>query len=132
MSGNTYIEVQTIGNYNGTGAWGVNAWASDKRLKEDIKDTEIKALDIINRIRHIDFVYKSNKEHMKIGYLADQLQEIDEQMIFEVGEDKLKQPQESYIIPLLSKGIQEQQKIIEQQQKDIDALKEQITLLKGK
>ena len=44
-------------------------------------------------------------------------------MIFEVGKDKLKQPSTSYIIPLLSKGIQEQQEIIEKLKEEIESLK---------
>lgn len=131
MAGSTYLEVRTIGNYNGHGAWGIDVWASDVRLKKDIKDTEVNALDVIKQIRHIDFKYKYDDSHIKIGYLADQLQEIDEQMIFEVGEEKLKQPQESYIVPLLSKGIQEQQEQIDNLQQIIEDLQQEITLLKG-
>ena len=100
-----YIEMR-ITDY---GVYGISIWASDKKLKDNIKDSKIDALSIVNKIEHKEFIYKDNneKEVIKIGYLADQLKEIDEQMIFEVGNEKLKQPNEKYIIPLLSKAIQE-------------------------
>ncbi len=120
-----YLEVIT-----NAGAFGLDVWESDKRLKKDIADTKLNALDIIDKIKHREFKYKvGDSELIKIGYVADELQEIDEQMIFEVGEDKIKQPSSSYIIPLLSKGIQELQEIVENQNKEIDDLKQRISQL---
>lgn len=120
-----YLEVIT-----NAGAFGLDAWESDKRLKKDIADTQLNALDIIMQIKHREFRYKvGNSELIKIGYVADELQEIDEQMIFEVGEDKIKQPSTSYIVPLLSKAIQEQQIIIKTQDKKINNLEQRISQL---
>ena len=119
-----YLEVGT-NNIDGVGSWGVDVWASDKRLKNSIKDTKVNALDIIRKIKHREFKYNNNDNLVKIGYVADELQEIDDELIFEVGEDKLKQPSTSYIIPLLSKAIQEQQEQIEKLKKEIESLKKE-------
>jgi len=118
---NPYVEITT--DY---GVYGINAWASDKRLKEDIKDSDYKALEVVNKIKHRDFIYKHNKGHIPIGYIADELKEIDENLIIEVGEDKLKQPNETYLIPILSKAIQEQQEQINELKKEIEELKKVI------
>jgi len=93
-------------------AYGISMWLSDKRLKSDIKDTNYNALDTINKIKHKSFTY--NERNIPIGYIADELEEIDKNLIYEVGKDKIKQPNETYIIPILTKAIQEQQKQIEE------------------
>lgn len=117
-----YMEINLYNPFADVSSFGVNVWASDKRLKNSIKDTKVNALDIIKKIKHREFKYNNNDNLVKIGYVADELQKIDKEMIFEVGKDKLKQPNESYIIPLLSKGIQEQQKIIEQLKERLEVL----------
>lgn len=129
MMSNPYLEVQTA-NIGGITAFGVNVWSSDKRLKKSIVDSEINALEIVKQIKHREFKYKHNDELVKIGYIADELEEIDESLIFEVGEDKLKQPKESVIIPILSKAIQEQQEIIEQLKQQILELESKIETIK--
>lgn len=127
MFGETdYLEI-----VSGNGAYGVSAWASDIRLKHSINDTNIEALDIINKIRHRSFIRNDDESDkvIKIGYVADELQEIDEQLIFEVGPQKIKQPRESYIIPLLSKGEQELFQLLNKQQKQIDELIDKVNKL---
>lgn len=47
---------------------------SDTRLKKNIEDTEICGLDIINKIRHIRFNWKSDDGFEELGYSANQLQ----------------------------------------------------------
>lgn len=125
--GTEYIEISIAGH----GAYGISMWASDKKLKDNIKDSKIDALNIVNKIEHKEFIYKDNneKEVIKIGYLADQLKEIDEQMIFEVGNEKLKQPNEKYIIPLLSKAIQELSKENNDLKNRISKLEERLNKL---
>ncbi len=117
-----YLACTLTSPIDGIGDWGWDIWPSDKRLKNSIEDTKIKALDIIMQMKHREFKYNNANELVKIGYVADELQEIDKQLIFEVGEDKLKQPSTSYIIPILSKAIQEQQEYIKKLEKRIENL----------
>lgn len=124
-SNGRYLEIVT----KSAGTWGINAWASDKRLKRRVKDSKYNALDTIMKIKHRQFIYRKSNEKVLIGYVADELQEIDPNMVFEVGPQKIKQPSESYIIPILSMSIQQQQKIIKNQDKRITELENQVKKL---
>lgn len=112
-------------------AYAVGLSTSDQRLKHDIDFTKIKALPLIEKINHREFVYNNdeNNELVKIGYIADELQEIDEQLVFEVGKDKIKQINQLYLEALLSKGEQELYQLLKKQQEQIDELKDRVTKL---
>ena len=127
----TYMEVQT-----NSGPYGIDMWASDKRLKKNIVDTEVNALEIIKKIRHASFDWTDREAHENIGYIADEIQEIFPDAVYEVGDDKLKQISNSSITPLISKAVQEltgivesQKEQISSQQKEIDDLKQQVQKL---
>ncbi len=94
------------------------SWVCDKRYKKNIKDSEYQALNKILSINHKEFDYKYGG-HVENGYVADELEEIDKSFIFESGEDKIKHPQLSSIIPAITKAIQEQQTIINKLEKRI-------------
>lgn len=111
---------------NGLYATNIETWQSDKRLKENIRDCNYDALDLVKKIRHRQFKFKDKEKTIAIGYIADELEELDENLIFEVGKEKIKHPKQSYIIPILSKAIQEQQMQIEELKKEISELKKVI------
>lgn len=118
------------------GVYGINIWLSDKRFKRRIKDSTYNALDTINKIKHRQFIYRKDNKKMNIGYVADELQKIDENMIIEVGEQKIKQPDHTYMLPIISKAIQEEdirvtelKNKINEQQKQIEELKSQVNKL---
>lgn len=99
-----------------------NNISSDVRLKEDIKNVDIKALDVIRKIRHKQFKMKTDEKHYNIGYIAQELEKIDENFVLKrkTGEnEKLEECQyyinELPIIATATKAIQEQQEIIENQ-----------------
>ncbi len=100
-----YLEIQ---NYNQT--WGVDVWASDKRLKKSIKKSKISALEQIEKIPHHSFTMKDSGEEVECGYVAQELEQINPEFVL-----KVEQPDgsESYqvraqaIIPVLTKAIQE-------------------------
>lgn len=128
----TYMEIQC-----NDGAWGVDMWSSDKRLKKNIKDTEVNALEIIKKIRHASFDWIENGNHESIGYIADEILEIFPDGVYEVGDEKTKHISNTTITPLISKAVQElndivneQQSVIDAQQKEIDDLKSQVQELK--
>ena len=109
---------------------------SDKRLKENINDTEINALDIINKIQHRQFDWKENNKHENIGYIAQEMEEIDKNYIHKT-KIKNKDGEENYdyqinllsVLATATKAIQELDNKVENQQKEIEELKEQINLL---
>lgn len=128
----TYMEVLC-----NNGAYGIDMWSSDKRLKKNIKDTEVNALEIIKKIRHASFDWIATGNHENIGYIADEVLEIFPDGVYEVGDDKIKHISNTTITPLISKAVQElndivneQQSVIDAQQKEIDDLKSQVRELK--
>lgn len=105
-------------------AYGVNMWRSDKRFKKNIKDSKYKALDKLMQIKHREFIWKNNNKKIELGVVADELEGIDKNLIFEVGDKKIKQINENKYIVLLSKAVQEQQEIINNLNKRIEKLEE--------
>lgn len=101
---------------------------SDKRLKNNIKDSKVKALDIIKSLKHREFNWKETGKKQNIGYVAQELEKIDENYIYKMPKlDKEgKIIDEIYnvnILPILStatKAIQEQQFLIDKMKKDIE------------
>lgn len=118
---------------DGTGfAFNTSITTSDKRLKKDIKNSRTKATEIINKIKHKSFVWKESEQEQAIGYIAQELETIDESFVFKIPkiDNKGKLVDEIYnvnILPILAtatKAIQEQQEQIEKQQNEIEKLKE--------
>ena len=98
-----YLEYTRI---DGT-AYGCRAFQSDKRLKKNIKKSNVEALPLLRKIIHKSFEWKNQKGKIELGYIADELQKINKNFVFEVGEKKIKQISEVALIPYLSKAIQE-------------------------
>jgi len=121
-AGNVSGEI-TIGSSN-TNAARVYAdsWSylSDRRMKHDIRSIN-QGLDFVMKLKPVEFVYNSREEQTKsLGFIAQDIQEVmhEEDM---AGYDLVTQMDENTLglsteelIPLLTKAIQEQQKIIEQ------------------
>lgn len=125
----TYLEINTS-----SGQKGINWWNSDTRLKKNIEDTDIdNALEIVDNFKHHKFDWKDESiKSVKLGYLAHELQKLDEDLVFAVKQnedseyDELLQIDETHLIPYLSKAIQELYSIVKEQQKEINNLKELI------
>ncbi len=128
--GNTHIACNTS-SYN----WGIAIYGSDRSLKRNIANTDIVALDKIMLIQHrqFDWIEDITKPHTSIGYISQELMDIDPQFAFEVPQGltdegvqkpSLYQPDESIILPTITKAIQELQF-------EISDLKLQITKLQN-
>lgn len=90
--------------------YSANISASDRKLKKDIHDTGVDALDAINRIHHRAFTWKKNDKKEKIGYIAQELEEAIPGATFAVPQEdgsELLHIQDNVMIPYLSKAIQE-------------------------
>ena len=109
--------------------------SSDRKIKDNIKDSEVKALDIVNKIQHRQFNKKTDNKHYDIGYIAQELEEIDPNFV--LIRPKTERTDEMYyinelpIIATLSKAIQEQQEEMESMKETINSLQEQIKKLGG-
>ena len=116
------------GNLNVNGNVYANNISSDRRIKENIKDCEIRALDIINKIQHKEFDKKDDGKHYNIGYIAQDMEQIDSNFV--IKREKTDTLEERYyinelpIIATLSKAIQEQQQQIDELKSKIRELEE--------
>ena len=103
--------------------------SSDIRIKNNIKDSSESAINIINKIHHKEFDKKDDNTHYKIGYIAQEMEQIDKNFVVKKHADKEKGVEERYYInqlPILAtvtKAIQEQQAQIEELKKEIETLK---------
>ncbi len=108
--------------------------ASDKRLKKDIEESDISAIDRIKKIKHKKFKWKKDNKKEEIGYIAQELEEIDpnylRQNIDKDNNCNIKNDMyEVRILPILStytKAIQEQQQIIEKLVKRVEKLEREV------
>lgn len=101
--------------------------ASDQRLKKDISDSTINALDVINKIQHRSFTWKKNGFRAENGYIAQELQNVIPTAVHPVKQGdgtELLQLSTSEIIPYLSKAIQELSA-------KVDALEARLAKLEG-
>lgn len=80
--------------YNGTayGLWAIVKQSfSDKRLKKNIVDCKHKALDYIKQFKFKEYDWKKQEDrpqqaHTKIGLIAQEVQEIDDSLVYENGD----------------------------------------------
>lgn len=105
----------------------VKASLSDKRLKKNIKESSINAIDEIKKIKHYSFDWKENNKHINNGYIAQELEKIDKDLVIKNKDEKaLYQIDTLNLLSLTTKAIQEQQEQIESLQKQVSELKEMI------
>lgn len=91
-------------------SFGATIWESDRKLKKDINDSTVDALDVVNRIKHRQFRWKRNDVLNDNGYIAQEIEEVIPGSVFDVPQPNgttKKQINEAGIIPYLSKAIQE-------------------------
>ena len=89
---------------------GITTWASDARLKFNIKDTEKSGLAEISKFKHRQFNWIEGGKHQDIGYIAQEFEKINPDYVLKIKQlngDYLYQIKPEMIIPVLSKAIQE-------------------------
>lgn len=114
-----------VGERDGTGAFTLYASSSDKRLKKNIKKSKTNALDLINQISHKEFNWKSDNKHIEIGYIAQEMEELNPNFVHK-AEIKNKEGATidyEYQINLLN-VLATATKAIQEQQEQIKILKE--------
>lgn len=92
----------------------ISVSSSDIRLKENISDCEIEsAIDVIDKIKVRSFDWKNNEfAHQKIGFVADELEQIDKRFSIGGGIDSegrmnIKCVDDFYMLGYVVKAIQE-------------------------
>ena len=106
---------------------------SDIRLKKNVKDSETDALETVNRmkVRQFDWKEKMGGWHQNIGFVADELEEIDPNLALgggydENGEMDIKQINSPYLLNYAIKAIQELSAKVDEQEKRIKELERRL------
>lgn len=106
---------------------------SDIRLKENIESSETDALETVNRmkVRQFDWKERMGGWHQNIGFVADELEEIDPNLALgggydENGEMDVKQINSPYLLNYAIKAIQELSAKVDEQEKRIKELERRL------
>jgi hypothetical protein len=120
--------------------------ASDARLKKNITSLP-SALNKVNALKPVSFNWiddfcKEENNKLMYGFIAQEVKEVDETLIenfsnstLKVGEVDIENPlrvNEKFIIPMLTKAIQELSALVTAQSATITSLTERITALENK
>ena len=84
---------------------------SDRKLKTNIRPTDVSAVDLINRLNLMQYDWKSNGSHEQIGLIAQELREVLPELTTEY-DDALRIKYIDFI-PYLLKAIQELSKEVQ-------------------
>lgn len=106
---------------------------SDIRLKENIENSETDALETVNqmKVRQFDWKERMGGWHQNIGFVADELEEIDPNLALGGGYDKngemdVKQINSPYLLNYAIKAIQELSAKVDEQEKRIKELERRL------
>ena len=106
---------------------------SDIRLKENIKNSKTDALETVNqmKVRQFDWEERMGGWHQDIGFVADELEEIDPNLALgggydENGEMDIKQINSPYLLNYAIKAIQELSAKVDEQEKRIKELERRL------
>lgn len=106
---------------------------SDIRLKENVKNSETDAIETVNRmkVRQFDWKEQMGGWHQNIGFVADELEEIDPNLALgggydENGEMDIKQINSPYLLNYAIKAIQELSAKVDEQEKRIKELERRL------
>lgn len=110
-----------------------NVTSSDIRLKENVKNSETDALETVNhmKVRQFDWKERMGGWHQNIGFVADELEEIDPNLALgggydENGEMDIKQINSPYLLNYAIKAIQELSAKVDEQEKRIKELERRL------
>ena len=132
-SGQLYVNDGS--NTNGEWWFKANNSSSDKRLKENIKETTDKGLDLVNKLKFYSFDWKSDKfgykkPHTKIGQLAQDLQKLDESLVYLKGD--MLAIDDFRLLNISLKAIQELSTENQQLKSQLNEMNERLTKLEDK
>ena len=103
--------------------------SSDIRLKDNVTDTDVNALEFINRIKLHAFDWKWTHQHQNIGVIADELEQLDPSLVVGGGTDKEGNPiyksiNNLVLISYLTKAVQELSTKVEELEERLSTMEE--------
>ena len=113
-----------------------NDSASDIRLKENVLDCEINALDAVCKMPVCSFDWKETGVHQPLGLVADDIEKIDPLLALGGGENEdgsmnVKQIDRLLLTEYAIKAIQELSAVVKEQSRKIRKLEEKLDEIKG-
>lgn len=110
--------------------------ASDKRLKEDISECQVNALNAVCAMPVCSFNWKETGVHQPLGLVADDIEKIDPLLVLGGGENEdgsmnVKQIDRLLLTEYAIKAIQELSAVVKEQGDKIKELEEKLNGIKG-
>lgn len=102
---------------------------SDERLKKNIEDSQVDALEVINSIRHINYDWIENNAHVENGYSAQQLKSVNSRMALHEEESDAWYFDSNAILQYATKAIQELSTKTDRSEKAIQKLNAKVDRL---
>lgn len=130
---NQRSRLRVVANWGGSGQYSyetktVFSDESDIRLKENIEDTTETGLDLINQIQMRQFDWKDSHFHQKIGFVADELEQLDSNLSAGGGYDSEGNFDTKVVNTFYLQGYEV--KAIQELSQQVNTLKQQIEELK--
>lgn len=135
------IKIQKSGNNFRYDTYGESFYikpdSSDIRLKENLREVEVEdALSLIEEIKLHSFDWKSDGSHQKIGFIADELEQLDDRFSYGGGEDENGKPNYKsidtlYMLGYTVKAIQELAEENKLLKKEINSIKSELDEIKN-
>lgn len=135
------IKIQKSGNNFRYDTYGESFYikpdSSDIRLKENLREVEVEdALSLIKEIKLHSFDWKSDGSHQKIGFVADELEQLDDRFSYGGGEDENGKPNYKsidtlYMLGYTVKAIQELSEENKLLKKEIESIKSELDGIKN-
>ena len=103
--------------------------SSDIRLKDNVTDADVNALEFINRIKLHAFDWKWTHQHQNIGVIADELEQLDPSIVVGGGADREGNPiyksiNNLVLISYLTKAVQELSAKVEELEERLSTMEE--------
>lgn len=102
---------------------------SDIRLKQNIENTDVNGLDAVNQMQLRQFDWRRDGKHQSIGFIADELEEIDPDLSLGGGYDEdgnidEKQVNVYMVVAYLTKAVQELSAKVEELEHKLSAMED--------
>lgn len=103
---NSYVQITRA---NG-GAYGINIFASDRRLKTNIIPATLDALGEFRRFTAVQFDWIATSKHQSVGFVAQDMEAVDPATVLRIAQPDgtdLCQLDSTYLLPLTMRAVQQ-------------------------